>query len=61
MRSTGSLPYGEAVPERLRGLEVDPSSNSGGCSTGSSDGVNKANQAKAITRHVFRAPGTVCQ
>jgi len=25
------------------------------------DGVNKANQAKAITRHVFRGPGTVCQ
>jgi hypothetical protein len=25
------------------------------------DGVNKANQVKAITREVFRAPGTVCQ
>jgi hypothetical protein len=25
------------------------------------DGVNKATQAKAITRQVFRAPGTVCQ
>jgi len=25
------------------------------------DGLNKANQAKAITRQVFRAPGTVCQ
>jgi len=25
------------------------------------DGVNKANQMKAITRQVFRAPGTVCQ
>ena len=25
------------------------------------DGVNKANQKKAITRQVFRAPGTVCQ
>jgi hypothetical protein len=25
------------------------------------DGVNKANQTKAITRQVFRAPGTVCQ
>jgi hypothetical protein len=24
------------------------------------DGVNKATQAKAITRQVFRAPGTVC-
>ncbi|HYR01484.1 MAG TPA: M12 family metallopeptidase [Casimicrobiaceae bacterium] len=24
------------------------------------DGVNKANRAKAITRQVFRAPGTVC-
>jgi len=24
-------------------------------------GVNKANQSKAITRQVFRAPGTVCQ
>jgi hypothetical protein len=25
------------------------------------DGVNKATQSKAITRQVFRAPGTVCQ
>ena len=25
------------------------------------DGVNKATQTKAITRQVFRAPGTVCQ
>ena len=25
------------------------------------DGVNKATQAKAITRQVFQAPGTVCQ
>jgi hypothetical protein len=25
------------------------------------DGVNKGNQTKAITRQVFRAPGTVCQ
>jgi hypothetical protein len=25
------------------------------------DGVNKANQSKAITRQVFRAPGTVCR
>ena len=25
------------------------------------DGVNKANLTKAITRQVFRAPGTVCQ
>jgi hypothetical protein len=25
------------------------------------DGVNKATQSKAISRQVFRAPGTVCQ
>jgi hypothetical protein len=25
------------------------------------DGINKATQSKAITRQVFRAPGTVCQ
>ena len=25
------------------------------------DGVNKATQSKAITRQVFRPPGTVCQ
>ena len=25
------------------------------------DGVNRATQSKAITRQVFRAPGTVCQ
>jgi len=25
------------------------------------DGVNKANQTKAITREVFRSPGTICQ
>ena len=25
------------------------------------DGVNKATQSKAITRQVFRAPGTVCR
>lgn len=42
-------------------LTLITSSNSDGCSTGSSDGVNKANQAKAITRQVFRAPGPVCQ
>jgi hypothetical protein len=25
------------------------------------DGINKATQSKAITRQVFRPPGTVCQ
>ena len=25
------------------------------------DGINKGNLTKAITRQVFRAPGTVCQ